>query len=126
MSTRPAPVVIDDLAAPRFPDEVAPIREAMAEMGAGIVLEPEMLMSAAVEQAGVDDFGDTGFRERLDVLCEAISKDVTLSASGHAAMFVQLTELLRNRLMINDVLRRHPEIDELEVTAPIIDRKSVV
>ena len=117
---RPAPVAIDDLAAPRFPDEVLPIREAMAEMGAAIALEPDVLLAAAVEQAGVDDFGDTGFRERLDVLCEAFSKDVTLSVSGRAAMFVQLTELLRNRLMINDVLRRHPEIDELDVKAPII------
>jgi hypothetical protein len=35
-------------------------------------------------------------------------------------VFVQLTELLRNRLMVNEVLRRHPEIDELEVRAPII------
>jgi hypothetical protein len=119
-SNRPAPVAIDDLATPRFPDEVAPIREAMAEMGAALLLEPDPLMAAAVEQAGVDDFGDMGFRARLEVLCEAISKDVTLSASGRAAMFVQLTELLRNRLMINDILRRHPEIDELEVKAPII------
>ena len=117
---RPAPVAIDDLAAPRFPDEVVPIREAMGEMGAAVVLEADALMAAAVEQAGFDDFGDMGFRERLDVLCEAFAKDVTLSASGRAAVFVQLTELLRNRLMINDVLRRHPEIDDLEVKAPII------
>ncbi len=122
MSTtaRPAPVAIDDLAAPRFPASVMPIREAMADMGAGIVLEPDVLIAAAVEQAGVDDFGDAGFRERLDVVCEALAKDVTLSASGRAAAFVQLTELLRNRLMVNDILRRHPEIDDLEVRAPII------
>jgi len=117
---RPAPVAIDDLAAPRFPEEVVPIREAMAEMGAAIVLEPDALMAAAVEQAGVDAFGDMGFYERLEVVCEALSKDITLSASGRAAAFVQLSELLRNRLLVNDVLRRHPEIDDLEVRAPII------
>jgi hypothetical protein len=119
-SNRPAPVAIDDLATPRFPDEVGPIREAMADMGAAVVIEPDALMAAAVEQAGVADFGDMDFRERLEVLCEAFSKDVTLSASGRAAVFVQLTELLRNRLLVNDVLLRHPEIDELEVKAPII------
>jgi hypothetical protein len=120
VSARPAPVAIDDLATPRFPDEVAPIRAAMAEMGAAVVLEPDALMGAAVEQAGVDEFGDMGFRERLEVVCAAFDKDVTLSASGRAAVFVQLAELLRNRLMVNDVLRRHPEIDELQVRAPII------
>ncbi|MBV9410511.1 MAG: sulfotransferase [Acidimicrobiia bacterium] len=92
----------------------------MAEMGAALVLEPEALMAAAVEQAGVDDFGDTGFRDRLDVVCNAFAKDVVLSRAGRAAAFVQLTEVLRNRLLVTDVLRRHPEIDELEVRAPII------
>ena len=89
-------------------------------MGADIALEPDILMAAAVEQAGVDDFGDAAFREPLQVVCTALSKDVSLSAAGRAAAFVQLTELLRNRLMVNDVLRRHPEIDNLEVRAPIV------
>jgi hypothetical protein len=118
--TRPASVAIDDLAAPRFPGSVLPIREAMAELGAAVVLEPDALMAAAVDQAGVDDFGDMDFRERLQVVCTAFDEDVVLSPSGRAAVYVQLTELLRNRLMINRVLRRHPEIDELEVRAPIV------
>jgi hypothetical protein len=120
VSERPAPVAIDDLAAPRFPHEAAPIRDAMADMGSAIVLEPDVLMAAAVEQAGVDDFGDGGFRDRLEVVCTALGKDVVLSPAGKAAAFVQLTELLRNRLLVNDVLRRHPEIDGLEVRAPIV------
>jgi len=118
--TRPAAVAIDDLAAPRFPESALPIREAMTEMGAALLLEPEALMAAAVDQAGVDDFGDAGFRERLDVVCTAFDKDVVLSPAGRAAAFVQLTEVLRNRLLVTDLLRRHPEIDELEVRAPII------
>jgi hypothetical protein len=117
---RPSPVAIDDLAAPRFPDEAAPIREAMTELGAAVALEPDALMAAAVDQAGVDDFGDMGFRERLEVVCTALEHDVKLSLAGQAAAFVQISELLRNRLMINEVLRRHPEIDALEVRAPII------
>lgn len=120
MSDRPEAVVIDDLAAPRFPDEIAPVREAMAEMGAAIALEPDALLATAVEQAGVDDFGNNDFRERLDVVCTALGKDVALSPAGKAAAFVQLSELLRNRLLVNDVLRRHPEIDQLEVRAPIV------
>ncbi|MBV8234085.1 MAG: sulfotransferase, partial [Acidimicrobiia bacterium] len=106
--SRPAPVVIDDLATPRFPDDALPIRQAMAEMGAALTLEPDALMAAAVADAGVDDFGDPQFRERLDVVCAALAKDVSLSTAGRAAAFVQLTELLRNRLLVNEVLRRHP------------------
>jgi hypothetical protein len=119
-TARPQPVAIDDLAAPQFPDEALPIRQAMADMGAAVALEPDALMAAGVEQAGVDDFGDMGFRERLEIVCTALHTDVSLSAAGRAAAFVQLSELLRNRLMVNDVLQRHPEIDELEVRAPII------
>jgi hypothetical protein len=120
MRERPAPVAIGDLAAPRFPESVLPIREAMAEMGAAVAIEPDVLTAAAIDQAGVDDFGDASFRQRLEVLCAAFDKDVTLSDAGRAAVFVQLTELLRNRLLVNEVLRRHPEIDELEVRAPVI------
>jgi Sulfotransferase family len=117
---RPAAVTIDDLAAPQFPAEAIPIREAMAEMGASLVLDPDTLMAAAVEQAGVDDFGDPGFRERLEVVCAALQTDVPLSDAGRAAAFVQLSGLLRNRLLVQDVWNRHPEVDEIDVVAPII------
>ncbi|MCU1449042.1 MAG: putative sulfotransferase [Acidimicrobiales bacterium] len=113
-------MTIDDLASPRFPADIAPIREAMADMGAAVVLEPDALMAAAVDQAGVDDFGDPAFRERLDVVCTALQTDVSLSPPGRAAAFVQLSGLLRNRLLTEDVLRRHPEVDDLEVTGPIV------
>ena len=52
MAERPASVVIDDLAAPRFPAEMEPIRAAMAEMGAALSLEPDALMAAAIEETG--------------------------------------------------------------------------
>ena len=39
-AARPEAVVIDDLAAPRFPPEAEPIREEMAKMGAAVSLEP--------------------------------------------------------------------------------------
>jgi hypothetical protein len=92
----------------------------MAEMGAAVRLEPDALMAAAVEQAAVDDFGDPSFKERLDVACTALNTAVALSDAGRAAAFVQLSGLLRNRLLVQDVLNKHPEIDDLEVRAPII------
>ncbi len=119
-TTRPAPVTIDDLADPRFPAEAVPIREAMAEMGASIVIEPDALREAAIAQTGLDDFGDRAYEERLDVLCKALREEAGLSAAGKTTTFTQLAQLLANRLLIQDLLKKHPEIHELNIERPIV------
>jgi hypothetical protein len=120
MNGRPPAVRIDDLAAPRYPPEVEPIRAAMAEMAATITLEPEPLMAAAVEVTGLDDFGDDAFRERLEVLCMAFRTEAGLSPAGVTSTAGLLTQLLANRLLIEDTVKRHPEIVEIDIKAPII------
>ncbi len=120
MATRPAAVRIDDLAAPRFPAEVAAIRSAMTAMGADLHLEPDALLAAAVEQTGLDDFGDSRFREPLVVLCAALRAEAGLSPAGVTSFWVQLVGLLKNRLLVEDVLKRHPEIRDLRIERPII------
>lgn len=120
MSDRPPAVRIDDLADPRYPPEVEPIRAAMAEMAATLTLEPEPLMTAAVEATGLDDFGDGAFRERLDVLCTAFRTEAGLSPVGVTSAAGLLTQLLVNRLLIEDTVARHPEILDVDITAPIV------
>lgn len=120
MTTRPAPVVLDDLAEPRFSDEVQAVWAFMAEAGAGLELAPEPLMAVAAEQTGLEDFGEPAFVERLEVLCRALREEAALSPAGHFAQHSLLTGLLRNRLLIQDRVRRHPEILDLEVRAPIV------
>lgn len=117
---RPAPVVIDDLVEPRFTDEVRAVLALMAEAGAALVLEPEALMAAAVEQTGLDDFGPTDFVERLGVLCRALRTEAGLNAAGVASQHAMLTGLLRNRLLLEDLVRRHPEILAVEISRPIV------
>jgi len=119
-STRPAPVTIEDLADPQFPAESVPIREAMAEMGASIVIEPNALREAAAAQTGLDDFGDRSYEERLEVLCKALRDEAGLSAAGRTTTFTQLTQLLANRLLIQDVLNKHPEIHDERIERPIV------
>ena len=118
--SRPAPVSLDDLAAPRFPEEVQPILEMMAAMGAELDLDPEVLLHAAEEATGLADFGDDAFRPRLDVLCAALRDEAGLSAMGMTGSFGLLSGLLKNRLLIEDLCRRHPEILEVEIARPII------
>jgi Sulfotransferase family len=120
MTRRPPPVSLDDLAEPRYSDDVKSVLDFMAGAGADLELEPEPLMSGAVEQTGLDEFGDDGFVERLDVLCRALRDEAGLSPAGWFAQHSLLTGLLRNRLLVEDRIRRHPEILDLDVRAPIV------
>jgi hypothetical protein len=118
--TRPEPVRLDDLADPRFPDEIVPMREAMASMAPALKLEPDALLEAAVTATGLDDFGDGAFRERLEVLCAALRTEAGLSPVGVVMAFGQISQILQNRLLVEDLLRRHPEIHDVEIARPIV------
>ena len=120
MTERPPPVALDDLAAPRFSDEVHSVWTFMAEAGAGLELAPEPLMAAAIDQTGLDDFGADDFVERLGILCHALREEASLSPAGHFAQCTLLTGLLRNRLLIEDRIRRRPEILDSEIRTPIV------
>jgi len=120
VATRPADVRIDDLASPRFPADVEAIRTAMTAMGADLHLEPDELLEAAAEQTGLDDFGDPRFREPLAVLCGALRTEAGLSPAGVTTTWSQLVTLLKNRLLVEDVLKRHPEIHALRIERPIV------
>ncbi len=120
VGARPAPVRIDDLAHPRFSPETSEILTAMAAMADGVRLEPDALMEAARAKTGLSDFGDHGFREPLDVLCTAFRTEAGLSGPGIVSNHTLLVQLLSNRLLIQDLLRRHPEIHDVRIAAPII------
>ena len=120
VGARPAPVRIDDLAHPRFSPETTEILTAMAAMADDVRLEPDALMEAAVAKTGLSDFGDDGFREPLDVLCTAFRTEAGLSGPGLVSNHALLVQLLANRLLIQDLLRRHPEIHDVRIEAPII------
>ena len=120
--SRPAPIRIDDLARPRFSPEVEQIFDFLAQQGRSVALEPDALLKAAIEQSGgLDDFGDDpSFEERLDVLCRALRDEAGLSDAGVGATHAQLVGHLVNRLRVEDLLRRHPEIDDVEISRPIV------
>ena len=120
MTDRPTPVTIDDLAEPRFSDDVRSVFGYMAGAAEGLELSPESLMAAAAQQTGLDDFGADDFVERLDVLCTALRTEAGLGPAGVMAQHSLLTGLLRNRLLIEHRIRQHPEILELEVNRPIV------
>ncbi|MDE2596751.1 MAG: sulfotransferase [Sphingomonadales bacterium] len=78
------------------------------------------LIDRARQQTGLDAFGEDSFREGLDILVTALDREARLNDVGRGAMAFQIVDLLGQRLQIEDWYRRHPEIDEQEIVAPLI------
>lgn len=120
MTERPPPVRIDDLAEPRFSDEARALLDFMREAGSELTLDPATLMAAAKSETGLDDFGARDFEARLDVLCRAMTAEGGFNSAGIFQQHTLILGLLKNRLLVEDLIARHPEILEEKITAPIV------
>lgn len=78
------------------------------------------LLQRASAATSLTDFGDGSFREGLEILVGAVDREARLNERGRAGFEAQVVGLLGNRLQIEDWYRRHPEIDEQEIVAPLI------
>ena len=78
------------------------------------------LLDAARTQTGLDDFGDDSFREGLEILVRSLAEEARLNAIGEAVIYGRLTGHLVQRLQIEDWYRRHPEIDDEPIEAPLV------
>lgn len=76
------------------------------------------LMSAAARHTGLTDFGDEAFREGLDILVRGLAA-AQLNARGEGFVYPLIVGYLEQRLHVEDWYRRHPEIDDIEITAPL-------
>lgn len=118
-SERPARVRIDDWAEPRFSPEMVQMRTAVAPVAAQIRLERNVLLADAAAQTGLDDFGSPDFEERLGVLLYGMREEAGLSPFGVVSSYNLMLQLLKNRLLIQDLLKRHPEIHDVRIERPI-------
>ncbi len=112
---------IDDLGSPRLPFAL----RALNALGGPIVrraasLDLDQLLATAQARTGLSEYGDPGFREPLGVLLEAFERDANLSALGRIASRGLVLQLLVNRLRIEDLFIRHPEIERETTLRPII------
>ncbi len=81
---------------------------------------PDDLLAAACAATGLADFGPGSFREGFERLVRSLREEARLNARGEAAIGQLVVGLLSQRLQIEDWYRRHPEIDEVAVTAPLV------
>jgi len=118
-SERPGRVRIEDWAKPQFSPEMEQMRAAVAPMAAQVRLERDVLLADAASQTGLDDFADRDFEERLDLLLYCLREEAGLSPFGLVSAYGFILQLLKNRLLIQEVLKRHPEIHDVRIERPI-------
>lgn len=121
MTSEPSTITIDDLDAPRLPQRVRDMLDRLAFLAqTPPPLRPDALMEAASEASGLSDFGDPWFTEGLEVLCTALREEAGLSSFGVVSQRGLLIRLLTGRLVVQDLLRRHPEIRDVPIRRPIV------
>tara|TARA_R100001086_G_scaffold238730_1_gene163671 strand:+ start:2509 stop:3780 length:1272 start_codon:yes stop_codon:yes gene_type:complete len=80
----------------------------------------DTILEAAKEKTGLSDFGEMDFVERLDLWCECVKEDEFLSPISHAALWGMFVRYASDRLRVEDICKRHPEILDIEIDRPII------
>jgi hypothetical protein len=92
----------------------------MASMAPDCPLGADVLHTKAAAETGLDDFGPDDYRERLDVYLAALQEIPGLNSAGVVNFHAQLLQWLKNRLLLTDLLNRHPEIHDIELEPPIV------
>ncbi len=85
-----------------------------------VELDANGILDEASSLVALSDFGPSDFRQRLELLCDEWGHDAGLNNLGRMSLRNKLVLFARNRLLIHDLLQRHPEIHNVEIRAPII------
>ena len=109
---------ITDLAKPQLSD----VQKSIHQFGEtlSVTLDAQDILEEARETLSLVDFGSMDFLPRLELLCDEWGSDDGLNNLGRLSLRNKLLLFARNRLLINDLLRRHPEIHDVKINKPII------
>ena len=83
-------------------------------------LDEDSLLSAARQQTGLEEFGDERFLEPMRLLLNSLENEAELNPLGRFMNRMSIVRLLKNRLYVQDLITRHPEILEREIRAPVV------
>lgn len=109
-------IIIDDLAEPRLNE----IEQATVASAPPMPLDEATILGAAMQETGLSDFGPEDFNERLGVWLQALNEDRGLNDFGRASNAQSLIRFAANRLRIEDLLKRQPEIFDVQIDRPMI------
>ncbi|WP_197420049.1 sulfotransferase [Mycobacterium sp. NAZ190054] len=91
----------------------------MATLAADCPLDVDVLHTRAREATGLSDFGPDDYRERLDRYVSEL-REIDMHPPGIVNFHAQLVQWLKNRLLLTDLLARHPEVADIELVPPVV------
>lgn len=108
---------VEDL---REPVLTGPQRAALAHAEANpATMTVDAVLAAARRRTGLADFGADDFVERMRVWLDEVGLDPNRTALAGQVVFDLCVKYGANRLRIEALLARHPEIAEQEIVAPV-------
>jgi hypothetical protein len=82
-------------------------------------LDPQELISTAMRNTGLHDFGEDSWREPYEVLLQAIESEADLHLFGRLWARQDILLFLENRLKIENTYHQHPEIEDEVIDRPV-------
>ena len=90
------------------------------DLAAVVPLDQQSLIDHACRSTGLEDFGDDSWREPFGVLCKALEQEAQLTLMGRLMARNDIILWLNTRLNVAETLKRHPEIIEQHISAPMV------
>jgi hypothetical protein len=112
-------VHLDDLAKPRYSPAAQQIRDMMSAVASQCPLDAAVMHDRARADTGLDDFGPDDYRERLDLYLSDL-RGIEMHGPGIVNFHSQLVQWLKNRLLLTELTKRHPEILDIELLPPVV------
>jgi hypothetical protein len=86
----------------------------------GVVpLDERSLLQTAIDNTGLDDFGDEEWREPFQILLRSLEEEADLNFWGRVFTRSDLLIHLECRLRITDWYDRHPEVEDEVIVEPV-------
>jgi hypothetical protein len=105
---------------PQWVTELNAFGRHLGSPAALVPLDEESLLDTARASAGLDDFGDDGWREPLSVFVRALAEEADLHLLGRIMARNDIVRALVNRLEVHATLAAHPDILDERVESPLL------
>ena len=84
------------------------------------IISEAKLLEAARKKTGLHDYGNADFLPRLRILLNSLNTEANLNPLGRLMQRQSISSVLRDRLYLQDLLKRHPEILERKIADPVV------
>ena len=118
MANRPKDIRIQDLGSPMLSELQKTMLQATRDVE--VKFDEQEILENAMRRTGLSNFGPDDFRERLQVWCQSLREDHKANPMGKMGVYNDTLRYAVNRLRLEDLVARHPEILEVEIQKPLI------